>query len=69
MASLQDYTTLIQKGDRLDEVIDDLNQVIYQDYPNEVCVEILQTLGDAYAKADKIQEALDAYTKAEDLLR
>ena len=28
-----------------------------------------QTLGDAYMQADKLQEALDAFTKAEELLR
>jgi cytochrome c-type biogenesis protein CcmH/NrfG len=34
-----------------------------------VCVDVLQLLGDAYLKDDSLQEALDAYTKAEELLR
>jgi len=32
-------------------------------------VAIWQALGDAYMRANLLQEALDAYTKAEELLR
>ena len=32
-------------------------------------VVIWQTLGDAYMRANRLQDALDAYTKAEELLR
>ena len=30
---------------------------------------VWQALGDAYMRASQVQEALDAYSKAEDLLR
>jgi len=62
-------TALIKKGKRLDDVIEDLTQVLNGDVSNEICVDILKTLGDAHMKADHLQEALDAYTKAEELLR
>jgi cytochrome c-type biogenesis protein CcmH/NrfG len=32
-------------------------------------VVIWMTLGDAYKRANRLQEALDAYTKGEELLR
>jgi competence ComEA-like helix-hairpin-helix protein len=64
--ALEIYTSLIDAGQRLDETIDDLNQAIFQ-YPMDVS--LLQTLGDAYLRADRLQEALDVYTKAEELLR
>jgi cytochrome c-type biogenesis protein CcmH/NrfG len=35
----------------------------------EQSVNLLQTLGDAYMKADRLQDAIDAYTKAEDFLQ
>jgi cytochrome c-type biogenesis protein CcmH/NrfG len=50
----------------LDEVIHDLREAIYR-YPVEVI--IWQTLGDAYMRTNRLQDALDAYTKAEELLR
>jgi cytochrome c-type biogenesis protein CcmH/NrfG len=36
-------------------------------YPVEVS--LWQLLGDAYMRANRLQDALDAYTKAEELLR
>jgi tetratricopeptide (TPR) repeat protein len=60
------YGALIQKGQRLEEVIEDLSFAA-EKFPKEIS--ILQTLGDAYAQANQFQEALDAYTKAESLLR
>jgi cytochrome c-type biogenesis protein CcmH/NrfG len=50
----------------LDEVIHDLREAIYR-FP--VDVSIWQTLGDAAMRANRLQDALDAYTKAEELLR
>jgi cytochrome c-type biogenesis protein CcmH/NrfG len=35
----------------------------------DVSVNVLQTLGDAYMRAGQLQNALDMYTKAEELLR
>jgi competence ComEA-like helix-hairpin-helix protein len=64
--AMESYGKLIKKGKLLDEIIFDLREAIYR-YPVEVI--ILQTLGDAYMRANRLQDALDAYTKAEELLR
>ena len=64
--SMKLYLKLIKKGHLLDEVIHDLREAIYR-YPVDVI--IWQTLGDAYMRANRLQDALDAYTKAEELLR
>ena len=60
------YEKLIKKGRFLDEVTFDLREALYR-YPVEVT--IWQALGDAYMRANRLQDALDAYTKAEELLR
>lgn len=65
-AALEGYAALIRKGRWLDEIIYDLREVLYR-YP--IDISIWQTLGDAYMRAHRLQEALDAYTKAEELLR
>jgi tetratricopeptide (TPR) repeat protein len=65
-ASLDIYSKLIRKGRSLEEIIRDLRDALYR-YPVEV--PIWQALGDAYMRANRLQEALDAYTKAEELLR
>ncbi|GAB4450785.1 MAG: hypothetical protein OHK0041_13090 [Anaerolineales bacterium] len=65
-AALDSYGKLIKKGRYLEEVIFDLREALYR-YPVEVS--IWQTLGDAYMRANQLQDALDAYTKAEELLR
>jgi len=64
--ALENYTRLIKKGRFLDEVIFDLRDALYR-FP--VDVNIWQSLGDAYMRANRLQDALDAYTKAEELLR
>ena len=64
--AMKEYGKLIKKGRLLDEVIHDLRETIYR-YPVDVIV--WQTLGDAYMRANHLQDALDAYTKAEELLR
>ena len=64
--ALESYARLIKKGRLLDEVIFDLREALYR-FP--VDVDIWQTLGDAYMRANRLQDALDAYTKAEELLR
>jgi competence protein ComEA len=64
--SLEYYNTLIQSQQMLAEVIQDLNEALYR-YP--VDVGIWQSLGDALMRTGQIQDALDAYTKAEELLR
>ena len=65
-AALDLYARLIRKGKSLEEIIRDLRDALYR-YPVEV--PIWQALGDAYMRANRLQEALDAYTKAEELLR
>ncbi|MFZ5857743.1 MAG: tetratricopeptide repeat protein, partial [Chloroflexota bacterium] len=64
--ALQAYTNLIRKGKLLEDVTFDLKEALYR-FPVEVS--IWQTLGDAYMRANRLQDALDAYTKAEELLR
>jgi tetratricopeptide (TPR) repeat protein len=65
-AALDQYGRLIRRGRSLEEIIRDLRDALYR-YPVEVS--IWQALGDAYMRANRLQEALDAYTKAEELLR
>jgi tetratricopeptide (TPR) repeat protein len=64
--ALESYSRLIKKGRFLEEVIFDLRDALYR-FP--VDVDIWQSLGDAYMRANRLQDALDAYTKAEELLR
>ena len=63
--ALENYGRLIKKGRFLEDVIYDLREALYR-YPVEVS--IWQSLGDAYMRANRLQDALDAYTKAEELL-
>ena len=65
-AAVDLYQKLIRKGKSLDDIIRDLRDALYR-YPVEV--PLWQSLGDAYMRANRLQEALDAYTKAEELLR
>jgi competence ComEA-like helix-hairpin-helix protein len=60
------YQALMSDTDLLPEVVKDLNDALYR-YP--VDVSIWMTLGDAEMRSGQTQEALDAYTKAEELLR
>ncbi len=64
--AMTSYSKLIKKGKLLEEVIEDLNEIVYR-HPVDVIV--WQTMGDAYMRSNRLQEALDAYTKAEELLR
>ena len=64
--ALEHYGKLIKRGKHLEETIRDLSDSIYR-YPVEVG--IWQTLGDAYMRANRLKEALDAYNKAEELIR
>ena len=65
-AALTHYGKLIKKGKHLEETIRDLSESIYR-YPVEVG--IWQMLGDAYMRANRLKEALEAYNKAEELIR
>jgi tetratricopeptide (TPR) repeat protein len=64
--ALDHFGKLIKKGKYLEEIITALNDSLYR-YPVEVA--IWQTLGDAYMRANRLKEALDAYNKAEELIR
>jgi competence ComEA-like helix-hairpin-helix protein len=64
--ALEHYEYLIIKKSSIQDVIEDLIQASY-DHPMDVS--LMKTLGDAYMRLDKLDEALDAYSKAEDLLR
>lgn len=61
-----EYEELINSGDLLEETIHDLREALDR-YPMET--PLYQLLGDAYLKTNRLQEAIDAYTKAEQLLR
>ena len=60
------YGQLIHVGARLDDIIADLRNALDR-HPVEAS--LWQTLGDAYIRSNQVQAALDAYTKAEELLR
>jgi competence ComEA-like helix-hairpin-helix protein len=64
--ALVHYTSLIKARQLLPEVIQDLNEALYR-FPVEV--PIWEALGDAQMRVGHLQEALDAYTKAEELIR
>jgi cytochrome c-type biogenesis protein CcmH/NrfG len=65
-SAMNEYVKLIRKGKSLEEVIYDLQEAVYS-HPVDVIV--WQTLGDAYMRSNRLQEALDSYSKAEELLR
>ncbi len=64
--ALNQYEELVNSGDMLEEAIHDLREAIDR-HPMET--PLYQILGDAYMKTNRLQEAIDAYTKAEQLLR
>jgi len=64
--ALSVYGNLIRKGKLLEDITFDLKEALYR-FPVEVA--IWQALGDAYMRSNRLQDALDAYTKAEELLR
>ncbi|MCB9134890.1 MAG: tetratricopeptide repeat protein [Anaerolineales bacterium] len=61
------YARLIKSNQNVDEAITDLTEALNTRYP--VDIDLWLSLGDAYVKKNKLQDALDAYTKAEELLR
>ena len=60
------YSKLVKNSEILPEIIRDLKEALYR-FP--VDIGLWQTLGDAYMRSDQLTEALEAYTKAEELLR
>ena len=64
--SISQYEMKIRSGENLESIIEELSLALEQ---HPLSIVIWQTLGDAYASNDQLQSALDAYSKAEDLLR
>lgn len=64
--ALKIYTQLIESRELLPEVISDINENLYN-YPLEINLWV--SLGDAHMQSNELQQALDAYKKAEELLR
>lgn len=60
------YSKLIKKGKGIEEIIEDIEEALRK---HPINVSLWQVLGDALMRSDLLQEALDAYSKAEDLLR
>jgi cytochrome c-type biogenesis protein CcmH/NrfG len=58
--ALSDYKKLIERKQDLETVIGDLEQALER-YPN--LPTMWQALGDAYMKADQLQEAIKAYQR------
>jgi tetratricopeptide (TPR) repeat protein len=63
--ALPKYVKLIESHVYLEEIIRDLQNALYR---SPVDVGLHETLGDAFAQSNRLQEALDTYTKAEELL-
>lgn len=64
--ALVEYGLLIVDGKSLDEILFDIEKALYR---HPVDINLWQTYGDALAKSNRLQDALDAYTKAEELLK
>ena len=64
--ALEVYNEFIHAELVLDQVINDLQEVLNTQYPIEVV--LWQALGDAQLRNNQLQEALDSYSKAEELL-
>jgi len=64
--ALQGYSQLLNKGLFVNETIHDLTDALSR-FPTDIS--ILQELGDAYVRVNRLQDALDAFAKAEELFR
>lgn len=65
-AAVDEYSELIRQERFLEDIIRDLEEAIAL---HPVDAVLYQTLGDAFVRANRLQEALDAYDRAEDLLK
>jgi tetratricopeptide (TPR) repeat protein len=65
ITALDQYADLIQAGQFLEQIIHDLNDALLE---HPININVWEILGDAHFKASHLQEALNAYTKAEELL-
>jgi tetratricopeptide (TPR) repeat protein len=64
--SIQKFDELIKDNLFLEEIISNVQNALDHHYP--INIELWKTLGDAHLKNKQLQKALDAYSKAEDLL-
>jgi tetratricopeptide (TPR) repeat protein len=64
--AVKTYNKLVKRGKMVEEIIMDIQEALRK---HPVDVGLWQTLGDAYTRTDRLQDALDSYSKAEDLLR
>ncbi len=60
------FDPLIHEGFELGSIIQNIQNALDHHYP--IDINLWQSLGDAYLKNNQLQDALDAYSKAEDLL-
>jgi tetratricopeptide (TPR) repeat protein len=65
-SALEKYSELIESEIFLEQTIHDIRDALYR-YPLDIG--LWQVLGDAYLRGNRLQDALDAYTKAEELIR
>jgi competence ComEA-like helix-hairpin-helix protein len=64
-AAVEKYSSLIEKGEILDEIIQEIQEAL-QLHPADS--HLYQALGDAYLRTDRLEQALEAYNRAEELL-
>ena len=64
--ALNIFDPLIHDGFELEKIIENIQNALDHHYP--IDINLWQALGDAYLKNNQLQNALDAYSKAEDLL-
>ncbi len=60
------FDRLIKENNYLEDIINNIQAALDHHYP--INIGLWKTLGDAYFKDNQLQKALDAYSKAEDLL-
>ena len=65
IAAIEMVSQLIQKNIFLEEIIQDLQDALYNQSSD---TKIWESLGDAYLRNNQLQEALEAYLRAEELL-
>jgi competence ComEA-like helix-hairpin-helix protein len=63
--AVNQYSDLIKRDEHLDEVIRELQEALVK-HPQDAS--LYQALGDAYMHSNMLDEALDAYNRAEDLI-
>lgn len=60
------FNDLIKDNIFLEDIISNIQNALDHHYP--INIDLWKTLGDAFLKNKQFQKALDAYSKAEDLL-